>query len=183
LPESRLYLSFSKSNKMNARHLIYIIIISLFACNRGNKTETASDSLSNESAQSHAPQPVAVISDPVWSLEFDTVTQVSYLKPLRTIDEGTAKVQDMITILNKAWPEVQMKLVKVSGDTVYVRISESSMLTQQMGTTGAEAYMSTATYTLTEPRGIKYVNFDFREGDHAMPGTYERKSFKDIKPR
>jgi len=38
--------------------------------------------------------------------------------------------------------------------------------------------MATATYTLTEAKGINYVDFDFEEGDHAVPGTYSRESFK-----
>jgi hypothetical protein len=46
-----------------------------------------------------------------------------------------------------------------------------------MGTTGARAFLSVATYTLTELKGIHYVDFDFIEGDHAVPGTYNRGEF------
>ncbi len=52
-----------------------------------------------------------------------------------------------------------------------------------MGTTGADDYMSTTTFTLTELRGIKYVNFAFEEGDHAVPGTYSRKYYIDRNKR
>jgi hypothetical protein len=37
--------------------------------------------------------------------------------------------------------------------------------------------MAIATYTLTEMAGIKYVHYDFEEGDHAEPGTYSRANF------
>ena len=50
---------------------------------------------------------------------------------------------------------------------------------QQMGTTGADEYMSVITFTLTELKGVRYVNLDFEEGDHASPGTYNRQYYID----
>ncbi len=46
-----------------------------------------------------------------------------------------------------------------------------------MGTAGAQSYIATITYSLTELAEINYVNFDFKEGDHALPGTYKRTGF------
>jgi hypothetical protein len=43
-----------------------------------------------------------------------------------------------------------------------------------MGTTGATAYIEAVTYTLTSLKNIHYVEFDFKEGDHAIPGRYSR---------
>jgi hypothetical protein len=65
-------------------------------------------------------------------------------------------------------------LVKVGGDTAYVRVTDDGQLTQQMGTTGATAYLQAVTYTLTSLPTIQYVDFDFKEGDHAIPGKYSR---------
>jgi hypothetical protein len=48
-----------------------------------------------------------------------------------------------------------------------------------MGSTGPTMFLSSAVYNLTEIPGIRYVNFDFEEGDHASPGTFSRESFKD----
>lgn len=76
--------------------------------------------------------------------------------------------------------QVVLEYIKTSNDTVFVRISDSSYLTRQMGTLGSHAYMATVTYTLTEAAGINHVDFEFEEGDHAAPGTYNRESFKPM---
>ena len=39
--------------------------------------------------------------------------------------------------------------------------------------------MISATVTLTELPDIKFVNFDFEVGDHALPGTNGRKYYLD----
>jgi len=74
---------------------------------------------------------------------------------------------------------VQLAFVKTSGDTVYLKIPDPMYLTQQMGSSGPTIYLAQAVYSLTEVPGIKYVNLDFEEGDHASPGTFNRDSFKD----
>jgi hypothetical protein len=108
--------------------------------------------------------------------KFDDVREV----PVKTQDIGAdAKLEDLVTAVNKynGDGKVKLDLVRASQDTVYIKIDDSSYLTQQMGTLGAKAFMSVTTYTLTEKPDIKYVTFDFEEGDHAAPGTYSRKSF------
>lgn len=88
--------------------------------------------------------------------------------------------EELVEAVNKYTGKGNITLlyVKTSNDTLYVRVPNSDYLTRQMGTLGAHAYMATATYTLTEAEGIHHVHFDFEEGDHAAPGTYNRKSFK-----
>lgn len=48
-----------------------------------------------------------------------------------------------------------------------------------MGTTGAQAYLAELTYSMTEVPTVKYVNFDFQEGDHASPGVYQKIDFEN----
>jgi hypothetical protein len=48
-----------------------------------------------------------------------------------------------------------------------------------MGSSGPTTYFAEAVFNLTEIPGIHYVSFDFEEGDHAQPGTFNRESFKD----
>jgi hypothetical protein len=62
---------------------------------------------------------------------------------------------------------------------VFVSIPESEVLTQQMGTAGAESFMVTTVYSFTEIKDIKYVSFDFEAGDHASPGIYSRNSWDE----
>lgn len=65
-------------------------------------------------------------------------------------------------------------LGSVQGDTAHVKVTDHRQLTQEMGTTGATAYIQAITYTLTSLPGVEYVDFDFEAGDHAMPGKYSR---------
>lgn len=87
--------------------------------------------------------------------------------------------KEWINILNTQNENVFLEFSKHSGDTLYVKIKESTFLTQQMGSTGADSYLSVATFTLTEPENVNYVHFDFVEGDHAIPGTYSRQYYID----
>ena len=80
---------------------------------------------------------------------------------------------------NNGQDKIHLDLIKISNDTIYLKIKESTFLTQQMGTTGADEYRSVITFTLTELKGVRYVNLDFEEGDHASPGTYNRQYYID----
>lgn len=82
-------------------------------------------------------------------------------------------------ILNKKWPTVQIEFIGLSNDTCYVLIPESNALTRQMGSAGARSFLYQASFLFTELNGINHVSFDFEEGDHAVPGVYDRNSFKN----
>ncbi|MBM3415963.1 MAG: hypothetical protein FJY20_05860 [Bacteroidetes bacterium] len=85
----------------------------------------------------------------------------------------------VIAFLYKKNPNVLLQFVKISGDTLYVSIPDAHYLTQQMGSTGPQLYFAEAVYNLTEIPGIRYVNFDFEEGDHASPAVLGRDDFKN----
>lgn len=85
----------------------------------------------------------------------------------------------VVAFLNNKWPHVQLVMIKISGDTLFLKILQSTYLTQQMGSSGPQTYFAETVYNLTEIPGIHYVNFDFEEGDHAQPGIFNRDSFKD----
>lgn len=150
---------------------------------------TLSCSCKKETSDPEAAEPATTI-DTVMSVEdehagkeiisavykFDDVREV----PIKGQDiDVDVTLEDLIWSVNKFNGDGKVKLdfVRASRDTAYVKIDDSAYLTQQMGTLGAKAFMSVTTYTLTEKPGIKYVTFDFEEGDHAAPGTYTRESF------
>lgn len=116
-----------------------------------------------------------------WVSEFDTIKNEFYLKQQRKTDPDSLTVENLITDLNAAWENVKLVLVKSSNDTIYVSIPDSEFLGQQMGSAGAQAYMASTTYSLTELKGIKYVNYTMQAGDHVSPGTYSRKSFENYR--
>jgi hypothetical protein len=90
----------------------------------------------------------------------------------------TMAAKDVIRLINDNHDSIHLNYLKTSHDTIYVQIPHSEMLTERIGSTGADAYMASTTYSLTELKGIHYVNYDFKEGDHASPGVYSRDNFK-----
>jgi hypothetical protein len=98
-------------------------------------------------------------------------------KPLPYQSIPNATPQLLLRRLNglfKQTHQPRATLKKIEGDTAFIRIEEQRHLTQEMGTTGATAYLQAITYTLTSLPSIQYVAFDFEAGDHAMPGRYSR---------
>ncbi len=92
----------------------------------------------------------------------------------------TMSAENIIKLLNNNYDSIYLDYIKTSHDTIYVRIPDSDKLTERIGSTGAEEYMASTTYSLTEIKGIKYVNYNFKEGDHAAPGVYGRNNFKNF---
>ncbi|WP_257658179.1 hypothetical protein [Parapedobacter lycopersici] len=94
-------------------------------------------------------------------------------------DRTGLNIDTLTRRLALAYPEIQLRMDRVSNDTAYVRIADAEYLTQQMGSSGATMYLLEATYAYTELPGIRVVHFDFREGDHAIPGAYTRQRFAE----
>jgi hypothetical protein len=116
-----------------------------------------------------------------WISDFDTIKNEFYLKRQRAFNPDSLTAANLINDLNMAWEDVKLVLVKTSNDTLYVSIPDSEYLGQRMGSAGAQAYMASTTYNLTELKNIKYVNYDMEAGDHASPGIYSRKSFENYR--
>ena len=98
-------------------------------------------------------------------------------KPLPYKSIKNATPQHLLEQLNQLFREAKLPLVdlkKIDGDTAYIRVVEDEQLTQNMGTTGATAYIQVVTYTFVSLPDIDYVDFEFPEGDHAIPGKYSR---------
>jgi len=85
--------------------------------------------------------------------------------------------QAVIDFLNSKNQFIQIQFIKTSGDTLYAKIPDATYLTQQMGSSGPTIFFAEAVYNLTEIPGIRFVNFDFEEGDHASPGVFDRSTF------
>jgi len=93
----------------------------------------------------------------------------------------TFSTTQLIDLLNQNFPDIRLDLVKISNDTIYVKIPDSKRLTNEIGNTGAENYLASTTFTLTELKNIKYVNIAMKPGDHAEPGVYSRDDFKRLR--
>jgi len=115
----------------------------------------------------------------VWLPVFDSAKGAVVLKQQRQVDKDTLTAEKLIKEINDSWDGINLEFLKISHDTIYVAIPESSVLTQQMGSSGAYSYISSTTYILTELKSIKFVDFDFVEGDHLAPGTMKRSDFQN----
>ena len=94
-----------------------------------------------------------------------------YPLPHKFFQQATSEqlLNELNTLMRaKGLPVVVLKEVK--NGTAYVHIPQDTILTNQMGSTGAEAYLNAVVYTLCSLKTIACVDFDFHAGDHAMPG-------------
>ena len=46
---------------------------------------------------------------------------------------------------------------------------------------GAQAYLASTTYNLTELKGINYINYNMPSGDHVSTGIYSRETFENYR--
>ena len=156
-----------------------------FSCNSNeNKNEEAPDKMISDtisSSRNSLDSTQTIINRPmIWTVNQENSGTEKLEKP-RDAKLDTFSSIHLIQLINNNYPDVQLDLVKISHDTLYVKIPDSKKLTQEMGSTGAENYMASATYTLTELKNVKFVNFAMKEGDHAAPGVFSREDFKRLR--
>ena len=113
-----------------------------------------------------------------WDVDFDNKT----MKRSKFLEEAIISTDSLIRGLNDLYPDVHLKKVKVSGDTLFVEIPKGTALTDRMGTNGAGSFMADAVINLTSGSdSLTYVNFSFQGGSHAQPGVYSMANYKDYK--
>lgn len=146
------------------------MLIFLFSCGNRKGEQSVVRQVSEDS----------IASVYFWEASPETGLSGVVLHKTWRIRNDSVTVDGMIDLMNKRYPLISMQRISVSGDTLYVRISREQHLTQELGSTGADAYMSEATYNLTSCPGIRVVNFRFKRGDHATPGSYTREEFRAV---
>lgn len=114
-----------------------------------------------------------------WEAELNDTSGLLEVKKVATAGPDTLTPAAVIDFINQDDSSIHIELVKISQDTIYLKIPDAAHLTQQMGSTGPTIYLAGVVYNLTEVPGINEVCFDFEEGDHASPGVFNRNSFKD----
>jgi hypothetical protein len=165
---------------MKIFHLILfvtlLIVLSFFiSCKDSKKEDQEEIILDNELSEVFSKAAIDETNPGVWIYDYDADIPIKNREILQT----SITSEEIIDFLNSHNENVFLEFSKHSGDTLFVKIKESTFLTQQMGSAGADGYLSLATYTLTEAENVNYVHFDFKEGDHAIPGTYSRQYYID----
>ena len=116
-----------------------------------------------------------------WEVNLDDRSNDLHIKKVRPIPADSLTRENMIMQLNNMNPDVKLEFVKISNDTIFLKIRNSNFLTKQMGSTGADKYLTEVTYNLTELQNINHVYLNFKEGEHASPGNYARTDFVNIR--
>jgi hypothetical protein len=151
---------------------LLLILSILTSCNLDSKDPATENK--NEEIVAQKPKQ---ISDLPWTALVDSTTQ-----KIKMVESTEVAIQDLdssnITeVLTRKYPEVKIIWQKQQHDTAFVKIPNAEVLTQGSGTMGADIFMAEVTYSYTQIPGINFVNFSFKEGDHASPGTFNRSDF------
>jgi hypothetical protein len=168
---------------MKRRYFFAMIIMLIFSCNTKKPDKIGSHidtpSISHiDTAKITTDNTANITTDThyFWSSEWGTKKGL-VMKKTTPIIEDSLTPSRLIERLNNLYPKIRLQFIKISNDSIFVTINKSKYLTQQMGSSGAEAYLAEVTYNLTELTDINFVTMRFKEGDHASPGTYTRTDF------
>jgi hypothetical protein len=171
-----------KVRKMKKNIISLAAFLALVSCNPSSRDNSTSEKANDEKPAVQAES--SFESDPtiaLYSYTFDQEQETHQINQLRPFDNDTLTGEGLERIINKTWPQVQIEYTGTSNDTAFVSIPDSQVLTQQMGSSGAESFLVTTTWSFTELKGIQHVLYDFEVGDHAMPGVYNRNSWEGLK--
>jgi hypothetical protein len=166
---------------MRNKLILIGIILLTFGCNMASRDNNMKD---DEILEPKVDSESSVVFDSleaIWAYDYNTQSEEFEMKQMRSVDKETLTGETLEKIINKSWPDVQIIFTGISNDTAFVSIPESKVLTQQMGSAGAESFMISTTFSFTELKGINCVSFDFEEGDHGIPGVYNRNSWDENK--
>jgi hypothetical protein len=158
---------------------VFYIFLTLLTVSCASESEQSENAGKSDSASHGAANAQRGLDSAPYAIELDEQTQ--QIKLVRTKESlKGADASEIIRVLNQKYSGIKLDLVKFDPQMVTVKIDNATKLTQTMGSAGAEAYLAEVTYSLTELPGIKKVEIDFQEGDHAMPGIYQRQDFADL---
>jgi len=117
-------------------------------------------------------------SPAVWACD-DTASRV-----VPVVQMPSASAADLVEAINARFAELNpeyespgLALEGIEGDSAVVSLARAEVVTEQMGSTGAQCYLAGVTFSLTSLEGIDHVRFEFKEGSHGSPGRYGRADF------
>lgn len=158
---------------MKKLFVVFLITLLFYSCGNNSAEEASANDDSTDIAE-----PVAQDNYAWQGILNDSTGKMEMVKIPSDVD-GPFLPENIIASINQRYPDIQLEFIKTSSDTVYTKIPDATYLTQQMGSAGPSLYISGVVYSLTEVPHIHYVNIDFKEGDHAQPGTFSREIFKN----
>ena len=117
-------------------------------------------------------------SPAVWACD-DTASRVVPVveMPSASPADLVEAINDRFQELNPAYDSPGLVLEGMDGDSAVVSLTQANVVTEQMGSTGAQCYLAGVTFSLTSVDTIDHVRFKFKEGNHGAPGRYDRADF------
>jgi hypothetical protein len=163
-------------------YVLLVVITTIFlACNSNNDKQPAV-SADSGTAVIVKPADSSAIKDMHYFWAADIVgKQGLVMTKTRPLSPDSLSAPIIVQVFNEMYPEIPITVNKIAHDSIFIKIGNSKYLTQQMGSSGPETYFAELTYNLTEVPGINYVDFNFKEGQHAAPATYSRTDFVQVK--
>ena len=156
--------------------VLFLIIIAVVSCNTNQPEKTVATVDTTNSVTTTDTASINKDSHYFWSSDADSPKGLEMIKS-RPLPTDSLTQTNIIQLMNEAYPEIPLSFIKVSHDSIFLKIKKSNYLTEQLGSSGADAYIAEVTYNLTELKGINFVDIRFKAGDHASPGTYSRTDF------
>jgi hypothetical protein len=119
----------------------------------------------------------------IWACD-ETASQVVPVEEMASASslEMVEALNERFQALNPVLESPDLVLEGMEGDTAVVSLGQSSVVTEQMGSTGAQCYFAGVTFSLTSLEGIDHVRFELEEGSHGGPGRYDRPDFVWLLP-
>jgi len=117
----------------------------------------------------------------IWQTDYDTILNREVLVKGSLIKTSLNSRQKLLDALNQRTVKCKLQFIRNTNDTIIIRVINDEVLTEQMGSSGARCYLAETIFTLTELQDVNYVQIKTVEGSHAMPGTYDRSDFKDLR--
>lgn len=159
-----------------------LALVLLNGCMTDQSENTTNDTITEETiTPSDSAQ---IIENPLQPLpyvvNYDDATGRLEIEENPVADTTSLNSDQLVLALKNKYPEINLRIGDRKQDTLDIHIDDATYLTQSIGSAGAEAFLIEATYGFTAIDSIKVVNFVFKPGDHAMPGPYDRKYFKDF---
>lgn len=163
---------------LNLSLSITVFVLILFSC-RNDSRENAGEKSASDPATEIAEDVGAPLPSLPYIAVFNEESEQLEVDKNPDFDRSLLSVDALTQALIANYPEINLEVDRVSNDTLFIKIIDAQHLTQQMGSSGAQMYIMEATYAYTELPGVNVVQFDFAEGDHAVPGSYTRDRFKE----
>ncbi|HET6722586.1 MAG TPA: hypothetical protein VFH07_07530 [Chitinophagaceae bacterium] len=114
-------------------------------------------------------------------LAWETNADSMIMKRDAAVPDSAITIRRIINGLNEKYPEIQIDVIKQSGDTIYIAVPDGEYLGNQMGSAGSSAWFADAVINLTSVPGINYVSFKMDMYSHASSGVISQEEYKGWK--